>query len=162
MGRSTRTSSCTSLFFSSVFYKPFSKLELYFLELVKIKDNYRRVMNVLETPPVPNPGEARDAKEFDIAFENVGFAYQSGEGEAFSLRDVSFHVPPGSLTALAGPSGSGKTTITNLLLRFWDAQSGGVKVGGVNIRDMDYDDLLDHISIVMQNVYLNFRQYFGQ
>jgi ATP-binding cassette subfamily B protein len=140
--------------FSSVFYKPFSKLELYFLEFVKIRDSYRRVIAILEMPPVPNPQEARDAKEFDITFENVDFAYESGEGEGFSLRDVNFHVPPGSLTALVGPSGSGKTTVTNLLLRFWDTQSGGVKVGNVDIRDMDYDDLLDHISIVMQNVYL--------
>jgi ATP-binding cassette subfamily B protein len=140
--------------FSGVFYKPFSKLELYFFEFVKIRDSCRRVTAVLETPSVPNTREARDAKEFDITFENAGFAYQSGEGEAFSLRDVSFHVPPGSLTALVGPSGSGKTTVTNLLLRFWDIQAGSVKVGGVDIRDMDYDDLLDHISIVMQNVYL--------
>jgi ATP-binding cassette subfamily B protein len=140
--------------FSSIFYKPFSKLELYFLEFVKIRDSYRRVTAVLDTPSVPNPHEARVAKDFDITFENVGFAYESGEGETFSLRDVSFHVPHGSLTALVGPSGSGKTTVTNLLLRFWDAQSGGIKVGGEDIRDIDYDDLLEHISIVMQNVYL--------
>jgi ATP-binding cassette subfamily B protein len=149
------------IIFSSIFYKPFSKLELYFLEFVKIRDSYRRVMAVLGTPPVPNPQEARNAKEFDITFENTGFAYQSGDEiyksgdkEEFSLRDVSFHVPPGSLTALVGPSGSGKTTVTNLLLRFWDIQTGSIKIGGVDIRDMDYDDLLDQISIVMQNVYL--------
>jgi ATP-binding cassette subfamily B protein len=142
------------IIFSGVFYKPFSRLELYFLEFVNIKDSYRRVMNVLETPPVPNPREARDAKESDITFENVGFAYQSGEGEVFSLQDIGFHVPPGSLSALVGSSGSGKTTVTNLLLRFWDTQSDSVKVGGVDIRDMDYDDLLEHISIVIQNVYL--------
>ncbi|MDR0371238.1 MAG: ABC transporter ATP-binding protein/permease [Prevotellaceae bacterium] len=140
--------------FSSVFYKPFSKLELYFLEFVKIRDSYRRVAAVLQTPPVPNPKEPRNAKEFDITFENVGFAYKSGERDEFSLRDVNFHVPPGSLTALVGPSGSGKTTVTNLLLRFWDVQTGSVKIGNVDIRDMDYEDLLDRISIVMQNVYL--------
>jgi ATP-binding cassette subfamily B protein len=155
------------IIFSSVFYKPFSKLELYFLEFIKIKDSYRRVMDILETPNVPNPQDARTVNEFDISFENVGFAYgfandkdtgkaaESGDDDEFSLHNVSFHVPRGSLTALVGPSGSGKTTVTNLLLRFWDVQAGSVKVGNVDIRNMDYDDLLDHISIVMQNVYLS-------
>lgn len=142
------------IIFASVFYKPFSKLELYFFEFVKIRDSYRRVTVILQTPSVPNPQDARNANEFDIAFENVGFAYESGVGDEFSLRDVSFHVSAGSLTALVGLSGSGKTTVTNLLLRFWDVQVGSVKIGGVDIRAMDYDDLLDHISIVMQNVYL--------
>jgi ATP-binding cassette subfamily B protein len=152
--------------FSSVFYKPFSKLELYFLEFAKITDSYRRVMGVLQTPSVPNPQCPEAVNEFDISFENVGFAYgsangettgeatESGNGDEFSLRDVSFHVPRGSLTALVGPSGSGKTTVTNLLLRFWDIQAGSIKIGGVDIRTMDYDDLLDHISIVMQNACL--------
>jgi ATP-binding cassette subfamily B protein len=140
--------------FSNTFYKPFSKLELYFLEFVKIKDSYRRVMAILQTPSVLNPQNARNADEFDIAFENVGFAYESGKDGEFSLQNISFRVPRGSITALVGPSGSGKTTIANLLLRFWDARSGSIKVGGVDIRDMDYDTLLDHISVVMQNVYL--------
>jgi ATP-binding cassette subfamily B protein len=140
--------------FSAIFYKPFSKLELYFLEFIKIKDSYRRVIGILQTPPVPNPEDAQAVKQFDITFENIGFAYESGEGDEFSLRDVGFHVPSGSLTALVGPSGSGKTTVTNLLLRFWDVQAGSIKIGGVDVRDMDYDNLLDHIGIVMQNVYL--------
>jgi ATP-binding cassette subfamily B protein len=140
--------------FSSVFYKPFSKMELYFLEFLKIKDSYRRVTRVLQTPSVPNPQNPRDANEFDVSFENVFFSYESvGEGN-FSLRNINFRVPRGHMAALVGPSGSGKTTVTNLLLRFWDAQAGSIKVGGVDIRDMDYDNLLDHISIVMQNVYL--------
>ena len=140
--------------FSSIFYKPFSKLELYFLEFIKIKDSYRRVTGILQTPSVPNPPDPEEVKNFDLTFENVSFAYESCGGEEFSLQEVSFHVPGGSLTALAGPSGSGKTTVTNLLLRFWDVRAGSVKIGGVDIRRMDYDDLLDRISIVMQNVYL--------
>jgi ATP-binding cassette subfamily B protein len=68
--------------FSSVFYKPFSKLEIYFLEFVKIKDSYRRVMGVLETPSVPEPQNAQSAGGFDIAFENVCFAYEANAGEA--------------------------------------------------------------------------------
>ena len=70
------------------------------------------------------------------------------------MSKVSFTVPEGTLTALVGESGSGKTTITNLLLRFWDTDEGSITVGGVDVRDMDYDDLLSRISIVMQNVQL--------
>ena len=58
------------------------------------------------------------------------------------------------MTALVGESGSGKTTITNLLLRFYDVQQGKITLGGVDIRDIPYDELLDRISIVMQNVQL--------
>jgi ATP-binding cassette subfamily B protein len=144
------------IIFSGVFYKPFSKMELYFLEYVKVADSYRRVTNVLETPSVPmpqNPKEHTDA--FGIAFESVGFSYVSSEDDGdFSLKNVSFQVPQGSLTALVGPSGSGKTTVTNLLLRFWDVESGSIKIGGTDIRDMSYDTLLENVSIVMQNVYL--------
>lgn len=141
------------IIFSGIFYKPFSKMELYFLEYVKASDSYRRVSNILETPSVPEPQKPEYAANFDICFEHVGFSYAAGNGE-FTLEDVNFTLPQGSLTALAGASGSGKTTIANLLLRFWDVRSGIIKAGGVDIRNMDYDTLLDSISIVMQNVYL--------
>lgn len=70
------------------------------------------------------------------------------------MSNVSFCTPEHTLTALVGESGSGKTTVTNLLLRFWDVERGSVKIGGVDIRHMSYDDLLGSISIVMQNVQL--------
>jgi ATP-binding cassette subfamily B protein len=145
--------------FSSTFYKPFSKAELYFLEFVKIKDSYRRVSGIMETPSVRNPAKAQDTGAFTISFENTGFSYEISDkitesGGVFTLQNANFVIPQGSLTALVGPSGSGKTTVTNLLLRFWDADSGRITIGGIDIRAMDYDDLLAHISIVMQNVYL--------
>jgi ABC-type transport system involved in Fe-S cluster assembly fused permease/ATPase subunit len=80
------------------------------------------------------------------------FSYDEGDGE-FALKDVDFIVRKGSLTALVGTSDSG-TTVTNLLLRLWDIQSGIIKIGGTDICEMDYDTLLDNISIVMQNVHL--------
>ena len=70
------------------------------------------------------------------------------------MKDLTFNVPERTVTALVGSSGSGKTTITNLLLRFWEPQAGCIRIGGVDIREMDYDYLLGKISVVMQNVIL--------
>ena len=68
------------------------------------------------------------------------------------MNGVNFSVPEKTMTALVGESGSGKTTVTNLLLRFYDVQGGSITLGGIDIRDIPYDELLDRISIVMQNV----------
>lgn len=70
------------------------------------------------------------------------------------MKNISFKIPSNTLTAFVGESGSGKTTVTNLLLRFWDVKDGSIQIGGVDIRNMGYDDLLGSISIVMQNVQL--------
>ena len=70
------------------------------------------------------------------------------------MKNLTFHVPEGTVTALVGSSGSGKTTITSLLLRFWEPQTGRICIGGIDIREMDYDYLLGKISVVMQNVIL--------
>ena len=70
------------------------------------------------------------------------------------MNGVTFSVPEKTMTALVGESGSGKTTVTNLLLRFYDVQGGSITLGGADIRNIPYDELLDRISIVMQNVQL--------
>jgi ATP-binding cassette subfamily B protein len=88
--------------------------------------------------------------KFDIAFENVTFSYEDKE----TLKDVTFTAKERSMTALVGASGSGKTTIANLIVRFWDAQKGKVKIGGVDVRDMTCDSLLRYVSMVFQRVYL--------
>ncbi|KPC64427.1 ATP-binding cassette domain-containing protein, partial [Streptomyces chattanoogensis] len=93
-----------------------------------------------------------EPKTFDIRFEDVTFAYD-GQSEP-SLTGVDFTVAERSLTALVGPSGSGKTTITKLISRFADPQSGVVRLGSVDIGAMDPDELLRHIAIVFQDVYL--------
>jgi ATP-binding cassette subfamily B protein len=70
------------------------------------------------------------------------------------LRDMSFHLPACSLTALVGPSGSGKTTITKLITRYADPQRGAIKIGGVDIRAVTQTELMRHVSVVFQDVYL--------
>jgi ATP-binding cassette subfamily B protein len=143
--------------FSGEFYKPFSKIESYWRDYTEVKDSYLRVERLLNTPVVVQPTHAKKSHSFDIAYNHVGFQYEQSnnpDAETFTLHDVSFTTKQGAITALVGPSGSGKTTITNLLLRFWDNQSGNIRIGNTDIRDMDYDELLSHISIVMQNVVL--------
>lgn len=137
--------------FSQEFYRPFANLESYRMSYTGIKDSYGRIAKLLDTPVMENPMIPKSAARFDIRFDHVGFRY---EENGFELRDTDFVLGQGSITALVGPSGSGKTTITNLLLRFWDCGSGKIEIGGVDIREMDYDELLAKISIVMQNVIL--------
>ncbi len=137
--------------FSQEFYRPFASLESYRMSYTNIKDSYGRIAKLLNTPVMENPAAPKSANKFDIHFDHVGFRY---EENSFELKDADFVLKQGSITALVGPSGSGKTTISNLLLRFWDCKSGKIEIGGVNIREMDYDELLSKISIVMQNVIL--------
>lgn len=97
--------------------------------------------------------DGRDIKltDYNIAFEHVGFGYESGRQ---ILKDVTFRIPEKTTTAIVGPSGSGKSTICNLLARFYDVNEGSIFVGGHDIREFTCDSLLANISMVFQNVYL--------
>ena len=136
---------------SKEFYKPFVNMESHWLNYIKVKDSYGRISRLLDAPVIVNPDQPKTAEHFDLSFDGVGFHY---EKEGFEMKDLTFNVPERTVTALVGSSGSGKTTITNLLLRFWEPQAGCIRIGGVDIREMDYDDLLGKISVVMQNVIL--------
>lgn len=86
----------------------------------------------------------------DIEFRHVDFGYDSRT----VLHDVSFRISEKTMTAIVGPSGSGKSTICNLIARFYDVQSGSILVGGHDVRDLTCGSLLQHTSMVFQNVYL--------
>ena len=88
---------------------------------------------------------------YDIVFDHVGFAYESGEEV---LSDVTFTVKQGCVTALIGPSGGGKTTVSRLAARFWDCNKGSITVGGMNVSEIDPEHLLFLYSIVFQDVTL--------
>lgn len=136
---------------SKEFYKPFVGMEGHWMNYIKVKDSYSRISRLLNTPVVEEPRNPQTTQKFDITFDAVGFHYET---EGFEIKDLSFTVPEKTVTAFVGSSGSGKTTITSLLLRFWEPQSGAIRIGGVDIREMGYDYLLGNISIVMQNVIL--------
>ncbi|MFS6342776.1 ABC transporter ATP-binding protein [Streptococcus agalactiae] len=136
---------------SKEFYKPFASMEQYYMYYVSAVDSYERLSKILYADVIPDKVNGIVPKDNDIAFENIDFSYEKDE---FKMEKLSFSIAEKTMTALVGESGSGKTTITNLLLRFYDVHKGKITLGGTDIRDIPYDELLDRISIVMQNVQL--------
>ena len=136
---------------SKEFYKPFVSMEQHYMYYVSAIDSYERLSRILYADVIPDKVNGIVPKDNDIAFENIDFSYEKDE---FKMEKLSFSIAEKTMTALVGESGSGKTTITNLLLRFYDVHKGEITLGGTDIRDIPYDELLDRISIVMQNVQL--------
>jgi ATP-binding cassette subfamily B protein len=113
-----------------------------------------RVFRLLDTPaPKLDPKhEAAVPAGSDIEFDRVWFAYQ---GETWVLRDVSFRVAPAQSVAVVGHTGAGKTTLMSLLLRFYEPQRGTIRLGGVDIRQIDPSVLRSHFGVVLQNTYVH-------
>lgn len=121
----------------------------------------RRIQQVLELPVLsqPSAAQAREPADASVRFEHVRFSYgadAAGPAEPAepALSDVSFFAAPGTVTALVGPSGAGKTTVARLIPRFWDVNAGRVLVGGVDVRDMSADTLMQHVAFVFQDTFL--------
>lgn len=110
-----------------------------------------RVGEVLDTPVVPVGAPQARITAHDLEFEDVNFGYGDG---AQVLGGVSFTAPARSLTALVGPSGSGKTTVTRMLTRYADPDAGSVRIGGIDLRDLDPAEIYRNIAVVFQDVYL--------
>ena len=136
---------------SKEFYKPFASMETHYMYYISAVDSYERLGKILYANTIPDKLNGLSPKKNNISFENIFFYY---EKDNFKIEDLSFDIKENSITALVGESGSGKTTITNLLLRFYDVNQGSIKLGNIDIRDIPYDELLNRISIVMQNVQL--------
>ncbi|MFI0480257.1 ABC transporter ATP-binding protein [Actinomadura sp. 9N215] len=115
-------------------------------KITRIEDFLATAALPVPADPVPGIGEP------DVELARVTFTYPGGDAPA--LRDVSMRCRPGTTTALVGPSGSGKTTVTRLIARFFDVDAGAVRVGGVDVRDLAPEALVDEIAIVFQDVYL--------
>lgn len=110
-----------------------------------------KLTSVYDQPAMPFTQESVKFNNYDVTFKDVFFKYGEEKG---ILKGVDFTAKEGTMTALIGSSGSGKTTITNLIARFWDIQKGSITIGDYDIRDVKPDRLLDHISMVFQDVYL--------
>lgn len=111
-----------------------------------------RIQEVLEIKSLEIPKETKSIKNYDIEFENVSFKYDSVE--KYALKNISFKVKEGSVTALVGPSGAGKSTVAKLIPRFWDVTSGEIKIGDVNIKELSSETLMNTVSFVFQDTFL--------
>lgn len=114
-----------------------------------VSDALRRIDGILAIEPLPEPSAPQKPKDNSVAFENVTFAYEGTDRNA--IDGITLNVKAGETVALVGPSGGGKTTAAGLIARFWDAASGAVKVGGVNVRDIDRQTLNDTVAYVFQD-----------
>ena len=116
-------------------------------ELV-VADALARVDSVLDAEPVPENDHPRHPKDASVSLKDVHFSY---DGKTDVIKGVSLKIQPGQMVAFVGPSGGGKSTLANLVCRFFDVQSGSVRVGGADVRDIPKEELMDTISFVFQN-----------
>ncbi|MBB4212527.1 ATP-binding cassette subfamily B protein [Rhodothalassium salexigens DSM 2132] len=143
----------TLLFFMLLganYSQPLLKLFNQFHTLAHISMGSTIVAELLQTPAQSDTGRRVDFPHYDIAFESVSFGYSDHD----VLHGVSFTARTGKITALVGPSGSGKSTVASLVPRFWDVRMGRVMLGGVDVRDIGLDQLMDTVAFVFQNTFL--------
>ena len=131
-------------------YAPFDQCLMLIAELFAAKTASARMQSFYDEP-LATGGETYEPAGHDIVFDHVGFSYNDGEQV---LEDVSFTAKEGEVTALVGPSGSGKSTCSKLAARFWDASSGTITVGGVDVSTVDPEVLLGDFAAVFQDVLL--------
>ena len=113
-----------------------------------VADALQRIDSVLDAAPVPVSSKPQHPQDGSVTLRDVHFSY---DGKTDVIRGVSMDIQPGQTVAFVGPSGGGKSTLANLICRFFDVQSGSVRVGGADVRDIPKEELMDTISFVFQN-----------
>ncbi|PSM53137.1 ABC transporter, ATP-binding/permease components [Campylobacter blaseri] len=110
------------------------------------------ILEILEIEPLKISNSTKTPLDSSIEFKNVSFKYENRD--EFALCDINFKVESKTVTALVGPSGAGKSTAAQLIPRFWDVDKGKILIGGIDIKDMDYNVLNDTVSFVFQDTFL--------
>lgn len=114
-----------------------------------VEDALKRMDDILDVAPLAEAGKKEVPKDASVELKNVAFAYDDTKGNA--IDGISLNIRAGEHIALVGPSGGGKTTLASLIARFWDVKSGAVKIGGVDVKNIDSKELMNHVSYVFQD-----------
>lgn len=114
-----------------------------------VEDALKRMDDILDVAPLAEAGKKEVPKDASVELKNVAFAYDDTKGNA--IDGISLNIRDGEHIALVGPSGGGKTTLASLIARFWDVKSGAVKIGGVDVKNIDSKELMNHVSYVFQD-----------
>jgi len=122
------------------------------IDSTKINVGMKRIDDLLYKPEIAYTGEGKVLSGFDIEFDKAVFTYPGSETKA--CNEVSFRLPQGSVNALVGPSGGGKSTIAQLLLHFYELDSGSIRIGGTDIKDIPHSELVKNIAYVFQDSFI--------
>ena len=112
----------------------------------------QRIYNILAEPALPQTENPQQPVDTSISFHDVTFSYNDAGNPA--LSEINCDILPDTVTALVGTSGAGKSTVAKLIPRFWDVDSGEIKIGGVDIREMTSESLMNYVSFVFQDTFL--------
>ena len=141
------------LIFVPVFASVLMKVMYASVNAMQIGKAVERMDEVLSEPELVEPKHGKKPAGAEVCFSQVDFSY-SGREDVLALEKVSFLAKQGEITAIVGASGSGKSTIANLIPRFYDVTGGAITIGGVNIREMSMETLMDTVSFVFQENFL--------
>lgn len=113
-----------------------------------VDDALGRIDSILNLDPLSEPSKPEKPEDASVEVKNIYFSY---DGKNDVLKNISFYIPAGQKIALVGPSGGGKTTLANIIARFFDPDRGCVKIGGIDVKNIKKEDLMDAVSFVFQN-----------
>jgi len=144
----------TMLFFLIIgtgYMRPVFAISNMAMQLQLIEQGVQQIDKILNQPILPEGHNAQIPTHYNICFDKVSFAY---DGENYVLNNISFTAKEGTVTALVGPSGAGKSTVGQLLSRFWDCQEGRITIGGIDIKELPTESLMQKISFVFQDSFM--------